>query len=337
MNSSSTAKSEPIRRLRRLFLWLNYGCNAKCLMCDIWKERPGERITAEQVSRWSAEWADIGLESVIICGESLLHPELFEIFRILDGRGMRIELLTNGILLHRHAEGVLRWCASVRTSLDGPRDVHNRTRGVAGIYDALARGVGRVLEARPDFDIKGRCAIHALNYRLLPETVAAAKEIGLKGISFSALDVDNAEAFRRLEGIGESRRRDLGVWGPMVEDLEARLREFFTVCADDFSSGYIQDTPGQLWRNVYDHYACGNGVTAGEPVVCDAPWTSAIIEPDGGVRPCFPMPTVGSMLGGDSLLAVLNGDEARSLRAGLDVSRDKTCRDCVCRSTPECP
>jgi radical SAM protein with 4Fe4S-binding SPASM domain len=55
---------------------------------------------------------------------------------------------------------------------------------------------------------------------------------------------------------------------------------------------------------------------------------SAVVEPGGQVRPCFFHKPYEAEA--DSLDAVLNAPAAVAFRRRLDVTRDETCRRCVC-------
>ncbi|MES1261353.1 MAG: SPASM domain-containing protein, partial [Acidobacteriota bacterium] len=69
-----------------------------------------------------------------------------------------------------------------------------------------------------------------------------------------------------------------------------------------------------------------------EPVspVCNAPWTSAVVEADGAVKPCFFHPPIGYLKAGYGLREVLNGPAALAFRAGLNIAENPVFRQCVC-------
>jgi radical SAM protein with 4Fe4S-binding SPASM domain len=62
---------------------------------------------------------------------------------------------------------------------------------------------------------------------------------------------------------------------------------------------------------------------------CNAPWVSAVIEPDGNVKPCFFHPSFGNIRDND-LSTVLNKPEALAFRKNLDTGLDPVCIKCVC-------
>jgi radical SAM protein with 4Fe4S-binding SPASM domain len=65
------------------------------------------------------------------------------------------------------------------------------------------------------------------------------------------------------------------------------------------------------------------------PVRCNAPEHSAVIEADGGVRPCFFIAGAGR-LGHGGLAAALNAEPQRRLRAAIRAGARPECRRCVC-------
>lgn len=314
--------------VRKLMLWLNSGCNARCSMCDIWKEKAGCMLSHEQIASWAPEWKAQGLKTVVLCGESLMHPELWPIVAVLKKCELRIELLTNGLLLRKYASQVAAHCHVVRVSLDGPPDLHNRMRGIPTAYEKLAEGIAVLRAAAPDFPASARCAINRQNFRQLAETVQTAKALGLSGISFSATDVHNEEAFRRVGQINEAYIGGLFICRSQVEEFRDALDRFLDQCRADFDSGFITDTPDFLRQQVLGFYADLNG---GErrPIRCNAPWTSAVLEYDGTLRPCFPMPAYGKLGEFGGLRQAVNGVAITAFRSRLNVSDSLVCRRCV--------
>ncbi|KRV46484.1 hypothetical protein AQ490_11335 [Wenjunlia vitaminophila] len=329
-NQTPVQRDAPLTRMARLFLWINSGCNSRCRMCDIWREKPGTNLSVAQIRRWAPRWRELSLGKVIICGEPLMHPDVWEIASVIREQGIRVEVLSNGLLLERHAHAVAAHCDAFRVSLDGPREVHDDVRNVPHAFDRLRAGLELLDRVRPDLAVEGRCAVHRHNFRHLGETVDAAHELGLRGISFSATDLHNEEAFRRFGAIDEAYVEALAIRGEDLDELAVQLAALRRDHAEDFASGYISDTPQDLDRLLTHYYRAVNGRAEFPPVRCNAPWTSAILEYDGTVRPCFPMPAYGTVHGHGGLAEAVNSPEALAFRRELDVLADTTCRFCVC-------
>ena len=126
-----------------LVLMPHGGCNCRCVMCDIWQANAaGIRLSVEQIDAHLTSFDQLRVRWVVLSGgEALLHPNLWTLCSRFKERGIRITLLSTGLLLAREAANVVRWCDDVIVSLDGPPAVHDAIRRVPRAYAKLAAGV----------------------------------------------------------------------------------------------------------------------------------------------------------------------------------------------------
>jgi MoaA/NifB/PqqE/SkfB family radical SAM enzyme len=304
-------------------------CNCRCVMCDIWKaNRNGQEISAEALAAHIEEFRRLNVQWVVLSGgEALMHSNLWALCEQLKGLGVKITLLSTGLLLARHAAEIIRWCDEVIVSLDGSREVHDAIRNIPRAYDRLAEGVAALKALDPAFRVTGRCVLHRHNYADLPAIVEAAHGLGLDEISFLAADVSTS-AFNRPVLWDDERVSDVALSPNEVKAFEQLVEETIARFADDFASGYVAENPDKL-RRLPHYYAALNGVGAFPEVTCNAPWVSTVIEADGTVRPCFFHRELGN-IHEQPLDVILNSDEARRFRQQLDVKRDPICQKCVC-------
>ena len=76
---------DPITRLPILILYPHSRCNCRCLMCDIWRDRGRQEISAAEVAGWLAEWRALGVRRVVLSGgEALLHDHLWDLCALLQ-------------------------------------------------------------------------------------------------------------------------------------------------------------------------------------------------------------------------------------------------------------
>ena len=206
-----------LRRLRRqlpdrlqslpvLVLFPHSRCNCRCVMCDIWRaNRDLRELSAADLAPHLVAMRRLGVRWVVLSGgEPLMHSNLWLLCELLSQLGVKITLLSTGLLLARHAADVARWCDEVIVSLDGPPEIHDRIRSVSGAYDRLAAGVAAVRAADPDLPISARCVLQKRNFRALADTIRAARALGLDRISFLAADTSST-AFNRPDGWSDSR------------------------------------------------------------------------------------------------------------------------------------
>ena len=317
-----------IQKLPILVLSPHSHCNCRCVMCDIWKIREVREITADDLRTQLASFGELGIEWVVFSGgEALLHTHLSLLAKLLREEGMRLTLLTTGLLLERQAEMVATYFDDVIVSLDGPPAVHDRVRRVQRAFTQLAHGVRALRERKPAFPSTARCTIQKLNHHSLVATARAAQEIGLDSISFLAVDAVS-EAFNRPRGWEQDRQRAILLSEKEVEVLAAEVEQLIVEYHAGRANSFVAETPKKLRRIVHQFRAA---LCQGEAVSprCNAPWVSAVIEATGEVRPCFFHSPVGNIHEA-SLAEIINGPRALAFRQSLDIATNPICRRCVC-------
>src|ERR1051326_6139810 len=125
-----------------LVLFPHNRCNCRCVMCDIWRIRQVRQITPddlrphlESIRRLRVRWV------VFSGGEPQLNPGLTELAAMLRQEGIRITLLTAGLLLEKHASEVIELADDVIVSLDVPPELHDKILNVPNAFARLARGI----------------------------------------------------------------------------------------------------------------------------------------------------------------------------------------------------
>lgn len=294
-------------------------------MCDIWKDTTQSEIAAEELTRHLADIEKLSVQWVVFSGgEPLMHSDLFRLADMLRSRGVRVTVLSTGLLLKRYAGQIATRIDDVIVSLDGPPYVHDQIRRVPNAFSQLEQGVRAIHELNPDLPISARCTIQKSNHSSLSETAWVAKRLGLKSISFLAADL-TSQAFNRLQPWGARRQAEVGLTLDEITTLE---KEFERIEKDWQGSEFIAEDSEKL-RRITQHFLVQIGLCAPEAPRCNAPWVSAVVEANGTVRPCFFHRPIGS-LKSNTLLEVLNGFEAQQFRASLDVATNPVCRRCVC-------
>jgi MoaA/NifB/PqqE/SkfB family radical SAM enzyme len=303
-------------------------CNCRCVMCDIWKRPETNEIKAADLERHRESIRALRVEWVVISGgEPLMHSDLPALCNFFRELNIRLTLLTTGVLLSRRAAEVATLFDDVIVSLDGPREIHDSIRRVRGSFDLIASGLGELRKIRARMHVTARTTVQKMNHAHLRETVLSAKELGLEGISFLAADV-TSEAFNRPLLWPEERQSEIALSADEVRVLEIEVDELIASFAEDIRRGYIAESPAKL-RRIVTHFRAQLGELKSESPKCNAPWVSAVIEPDGKVRPCFFHRAVGS-IHEVSLDEIVNGEAARTFRRQLKVAENPICQRCVC-------
>jgi MoaA/NifB/PqqE/SkfB family radical SAM enzyme len=299
-------------------------CNSRCLSCDWWRASGEDDLSVDEIRMLVEALPALGTRVVLFSGgEPLLRRDVFAVARLFRDAGLRLHLLTSGVLLERFAPEVAATFERVVVSLDATTEsLYKGVRGVAALA-CVERGVARVRELAPTLPMTARSTLHRYNFRELPALIDHARAMGLDGISFLAADLGST-AFGRHQAVVI---RDLALSAAEVTEFTDLVSQVVVHHADDFASGFVAETPDRL-RRLPAYYAALAGLGPFPPVSCNAPWMSVVVEADGTVRPCFfhePIGSIRTMPLGRIVAANLS-----AFRRALDVTTNGLCRRCVC-------
>lgn len=303
-------------------------CDCRCVMCDIWRIRDAKEFSVADLERQMASLRELSVRWVVFTGgEPQKNSHLPILAKMLRNEGIRVTLLTAGLLLPSQAEAIAATVDDVIVSLDGPPALHNRIRRVPKAFERLTAGVQELRRIRPGIPIHARCTIQNLNHRSLRATAVAARDNGLNSISFLAVDVSSS-AFNGHPLSLLKREKQVGLNAIEVDELEQEIGLLIQKHADDLASGFISESPSKL-RRIVRHFRAHLGQL--EPVAprCNAPWVSAVIDAEGDVRPCFFHRPLGNTRDG-TFHEIMNGAQALQFRRNLDIANDPICQRCVC-------
>ena len=134
---------------------LTMRCNLRCEMCPQVEGRQHgttPELTLEQLKMVVDDLAGSFRPKPfihLIGGEPLLRRDILELVEYIRQLKFNCSLTTNGLLLKRHADELVRLGVNrVHVSIDGPREVHDHERGVPGAFDLATAGIRALVAAR---------------------------------------------------------------------------------------------------------------------------------------------------------------------------------------------
>src|ERR1700677_1554389 len=326
--ASADQAAHHIRTLPVLVIFPHNQCNCRCVMCDIWRIREAREITPADLEQQLSSIRKLGVHWVVFSGgEPQLNEKWSGLAQMLRSVGSRVTLLTAGLLLKSQAQTIVDSVDDVIVSLDGPPAIHNGIRRIRGAFEQMSEGVRALHQLRAEMPVRARCTIQKANHHSLRAVIHSAKKIGLCSISFLAADLTSS-AFNRTEGWQPDRRDRVALDSDEVDALEAEVEQLIDQQRADLDSGFVVETGGKL-RRIVQHFRAHIDQTENIAPRYNAPWVSAVIEASGDVRPCFFHPVFGN-IHRNALPEILNGPEALSFRASLDVASNPICQKCVC-------
>lgn len=313
-----------LERLPLVTLFLSERCNSRCVSCDYWRHGRAD-LDFDAVNRLLPSLERLGTEVVLISGgEPLLNPEWAQIAALLGRQGLKVWLLTSGLSLAKHAARASMLFDAITVSLDGTdSSTYAAIRGVDA-FDAVCRGIRAAIGANAVVTL--RVTVQRSNFRQLPGFVELGRALGVAQVSFLAVDVANAHAFKRHEDFAA----DLALHAEDLPELQRIVASLEREHAEDFRTGFLAESPEKLRRQLLGYFTAVCGLGPFPPVRCNAPEFSAVIDARRHVSPCFFIGGPRQAVVKDDLDAALNGEDMIALRAAIRRGERAECSRCVC-------
>ena len=254
---------------------LTLACNLRCVHCGSragWA-RSTELSTAECLDVVD-QLADLGGELLTLSGgEPLLREDWDAIARAAVGRGLTVNMVTNGTCVDEAAAGraVQAGLCNVGVSIDGPEEVHDAIRG-RGAFRAAIRGIGRLRDA--GMSVAVLTTVHLWNLPWLEATRLLAIDLGARQWRLQL-----GKPMGSLADHDEMTLRPRQIPGLVREIVRMKAAGGIHVAVGD-SIGYCgpgdRELRGRGWR--------------GRPEAwhgCQAGLQAIGIESDGGIKGCL--------------------------------------------------
>ena len=314
-------------------IFLTHKCNLRCVMCGQWGEGGvtrqdhsglvNEELSADELKKIVKGLSAFSPAVTLFGGEPLLHPACIELIRQIKSAGMHCVLITNGSLLSARAQEVVSsGLDELNVSLDGGRDLHDRIRGLPGVFEKITAGIAEVQRfkketgsARPLLNLQ--CTINKYNYAHLEQMTQVALDTGADSLTFHNL------IFLDKAVLGKQKEIDLTLgssskdWGgfeiePGIDSaaLDAKIKEIRSKkypFAVDFYPNF-----SSAQRKAYYEDNCF--IPTEYPFRCLSPWLVAYIFPDGSVRPCLNSSYSFGNASSGPFMKAWNSPEARRFR-----------------------
>jgi len=305
-----------------LHLTVTNRCNLKCMMCNIWKERPRIDTPPEVIEELTGSRYFRDFQILEFGGGEPFMVDLVELTRKLNHSGLKMILITtNGMVPDRildQVNGLLELpglSLILNVSIDGTRETHYRLRGVPGSFDRATETLRRLAELaadRPNLKVGAKLTIQQGNYREIWPTYLMAKEIG---VEFTAKP---AAVFGSLH----NQEMDFDLTAGQVEEITAVLNRI-----DDNQGTALARAKANLFGRLYYFsnlnfnrvqmdYIRENLLEKRirQVIPCYSSFFSVMVHVDGGVY-CCPtlMKNVGD-LASESFDEIWQGERMRAIR-----------------------
>jgi MoaA/NifB/PqqE/SkfB family radical SAM enzyme len=170
-----------------IVLLLTELCNARCLHCDIWKNRGKEE--SPDFEQWKQVMTDLRrwlgpVQVTISGGEALLKPFTIDLVAHASSIGLFLEILTHGYWEDQQKMEQLAlarpWMVTI--SLDGIGETHSRIRGREKFWERTSRSIETLRRVRRERDLRYTVRLkHVIMAHNLTDTIEVARLANQEG------------------------------------------------------------------------------------------------------------------------------------------------------------
>ena len=275
-------------------------CNARCLHCDIWKNRGKE--ASPGADHWKATMRDLRrwlgpVHVVFTGGEALLMPFAAEVVGSAAAQGLLVEHLTHGFWLDqtRIEKMALGRPYRVTISCDGIGATHDKIRGREHFFEAVETTIQTLLRLRREhklgYTIRLKTVIMEHNLHDVAAVARYARTHGLE-VFYQPIEQnyntpEDQRWFEHSDNWPKDRERAVAA----VQELLALKRQGFPIANSvhqlEVMIPYFRD-PEKVLILTQSHQAH-------EQPLCSA-MTTLQIHADGSVRSCWCMDPIGNIM-----------------------------------------
>lgn len=259
-------------------------CNARCLMCNIWKDKHHQDLSFNEIESIILSPVLSEVKRINITGgEPFLRKDLEDIISLMNSKLKNIrEILisTNGLLGSAIVDQIRRILEilnpninlHVGISFDGMANEHERIRNISGIHRTAldtVRGLSALLNQR--LEVQAHVAISPLNINCLKEIYDYLHEIVEKVVFFPV--IISEPAFQNKEQ-------------RVILAFDSKLRSLLV----DFFLFLLRNDPPS--PNIYYYSRLIELLRTGERnIPCTAGYRFMHIDAEGNINPCSFVPS----------------------------------------------
>lgn len=192
-------------------------CNLKCSMCFEKLRKPNPELEIidwikiiDHIKRFQPR---IHLSG----GEPFVYPEIVDLISYIKKNGLFLTITTNGTFLNEYAEVIMRAKVNrIHISIDGPKETHDKIRGVKGTFDRIMEGLAKIRKLKKHSNlpiIRINSMINFADETVMQEVIKIGYDIGAESIQFlHPMFVNSKSLINHHLFIQKHLHHDLNYW-----------------------------------------------------------------------------------------------------------------------------
>ncbi len=319
-----------------------YLCNLRCRGCGQWGEAGNyhtkdsdalrETVSIDVLKGFIDDVSRFSPTIFLTGGEPFFYKDIIELIRYIKQKNLVCWIVTNGTLLDNYADQVVELGVDVLyVSVDGPEEIHNKSRGTIDGFRKVVSGVQKIIKEKKK---RGKqkpllCQVYTINessHQHLEKMAAVTEEIGFEMLLVKHPYFNNTRTGVNYENTMEKLFQcDATSWRGWVRDETAidpaELQQSISYMLNRehkfklafFPTLKISDIPGYYSTEQDIFY---NGTKPGKKIKrCIAPWTHIMIYPNGDAVFCNDNPDyVLGNIKNEQFSEIWNNSKSREFR-----------------------
>lgn len=295
---------------------VTYNCNSRCVMCDIWKMDPHEKMTLNDFAKIPVTLKDVNISG----GEPFLHKDIVEIVRTVHNRvpNARMVISSNGFLttlIEERITEILKFFPDIRVgiSIDGMQEMHDKIRRIPNGFNKCVATID-MLKRVGVKNIRIAFTVTTHNVGDLPKVYNLARE---KGVDFTM-------AFAQSSDFYFGAKQNYEHPDPVL------LRKGF----QHIITNELKSTHPKRWARAFFAYGLYRFATSGNQPLSSRPGTDFFyLDPNGIVYPSVVhYYNMGDIKQAESFEELWDSDNAHRARKKIVNSDTQYWMICTARS-----
>ncbi|MEK7160716.1 MAG: putative glycoside hydrolase, partial [Patescibacteria group bacterium] len=273
-------------------LAITYNCNARCVMCDIWKIKGFPELPVAEFAKLPSTLRDINISG----GEPFLRADLPEIVAIVAKTcpKARIVISTNGFLTDLAVKQMkkilkIKPDIGVAVSIDGMDEMHDEMRGIPGGFRKDMETI-RQLKELGMTNIRLGFTITEKNIKHLKKVYDLSRRLGAQ---FTHSFAQSSEFYfggktnTDFQGLGdESLTEGMALATEDSNHVSGLLRELLRQEYSYIIKSELRSWNLKRWARAYFAFGMYKFITSRNPVVSNAPGRDFFfLDPNGVIYP----------------------------------------------------
>lgn len=280
---------------------LTFKCNLRCKMCnqygDGYKDNALDEMTYENWETFFYSISDVEPKPKIILmgGEPFLNKDFKRIFELVQRLGLETHIITNGLLLDKFLDILAPTKTCITISLDGLGSVHDKIRGLNGLFDKVIENIQKVEELQKN----GSPVMLRINSVLLPENIDTLynfidyiQKFNINNFTIQHLQFSNPKLVQKTQEEFLNRTEQKfgeGFISASAKDITPKYIEQLKTALNKIKknwniSGFI--FPALNDEEISKYYSEYDLENIRPARICLNPWMTPTINPNGDVFNC---------------------------------------------------